>query len=93
MTLRVALAILFVVSASAAVRPQDPDSLDAIRRLLRDARYVEAESGAGTLLAQIEAAGGGDSVQAARIIDTLVEALWRGGKVRAPETRRSPNGR
>jgi CHAT domain-containing protein/tetratricopeptide (TPR) repeat protein len=86
MPLRVAFVILAMVAGSSPA-PQNPDSLDTVRRLLRDARYGEAETGARTLLAQTEAAGGGDSLEAARVIDLLVEALWRGGRVRAPETR------
>jgi CHAT domain-containing protein/tetratricopeptide (TPR) repeat protein len=85
--LRLTLAILIVAVSPISVRPQDAGPLDAIKRLLRDARYLEAEAGARAAFAQIEVAGEPESLQAARVIDALVEALWRGGKVRAPETR------
>src|SRR5262245_18037319 len=86
-TLRIGLATLFVAMApSAAVRPQNVDSHDAISRLLLDARYQEAEKDARALLAQTEARAELDVLEVARVIDALVEALWRGGKARASET-------
>jgi len=80
-------AILFVAAGPGSAHTQKPDPLEAIRKLLLDARYIEAETGARTLLAEAEATSGRDSAQAAQVVDALVEALWRGGKVRAPETR------
>src|SRR5262245_28585781 len=86
--LRIVFATLFVAALSAEpAHPQRPDSLDAIRRLLIDARFPEAETSGRALLAETEATSGRDSVQAARVIDVLVEALWRGGKFRVSETR------
>ena len=84
---RVALVILLALVGSSRALPQAPDATEAIGRLLREARYAEAERDARALLGQVEAGGAADSLQTARVIDALVEALWRGGKVRAPETR------
>ena len=85
--LRVALAMLLVASGPGPAHPQAPASLEDTRKLLREARYPEAETSARTLLAEAEAASGPDSIQAALVVDVLVEALWRGGKVRAAETK------
>jgi hypothetical protein len=85
--LRVAAAILCLAASAGSGRPQTADPLDALRTLLRQARFAEVQSRARDLLAQAETAGGPDSVQVAEVADVLVESLWRGGKARAPETR------
>lgn len=85
--LRVSAAVLFLATFPRAVHPQAPNSIEPVRNLLLQGRYVDAEAGARSLLAEVEAKNGPDSLEAAEVIDALVEALWRGGKVRAPETR------
>jgi CHAT domain-containing protein/Tfp pilus assembly protein PilF len=72
-------------ASSAQVRPPDP--LDPVRAALLQARFAGAEASARALLAETETRDGADSVAAARVMDALVEALWRGGKIRSPETR------
>jgi CHAT domain-containing protein/tetratricopeptide (TPR) repeat protein len=85
--LRVGLAILLVAAAPDLSRSQPADPLGDIRQLLITARYSQAEQRARSMLADAEAASGPDSLAAAQAIDVLVESLWRGGKVRAAETR------
>ena len=85
--LRGALAVLAFVALPGVAQAQRADSLETIRALLLQARYVDAEQAARRLFATIESAGGGDSLDAAHVIDALVESLWRGGKVRSGETR------
>ena len=62
-------------------------TLDHARELIEKGSYAEAEDLARELLAEIEAAHGEDSVQAADVLDVVVEALWRGGKGEKPATR------
>jgi CHAT domain-containing protein/tetratricopeptide (TPR) repeat protein len=78
---------MFVAASAGLAEVRQPDPLDPLRTLLREARYAEAEAGARTLLAETEARHAADSVAGAQVIDVLVEALWRGGKIRSPETR------
>ena len=59
----------------------------AIRGLIKDGKYRDAEEAARKLLQQVEAAALQDSTALSQSLDLLVEALWRGGKFRAPETR------
>jgi CHAT domain-containing protein/tetratricopeptide (TPR) repeat protein len=81
--------MLILVSGAGVLRSraQAPDGLDTLRKLIVDGRYVEAEAAARDLLAAEEPADRSDSLRTARILDAFVEALWRGGKVRAPETK------
>jgi CHAT domain-containing protein/tetratricopeptide (TPR) repeat protein len=81
--------MLILVSGAGGLhsRAQAPDGLDTIRKFIVDGRYVQAEAAARDQLAATEGAARPDSLQTARILDALVEALWRGGKVRAPETK------
>ena len=83
----IAMALAFVAVTASAARAQPPDPVEPLRRLIREARFPEAEDGARRLLTETEAASGPDSLQTAQVLDALVEALWRGGRVRAPETK------
>jgi CHAT domain-containing protein/Tfp pilus assembly protein PilF len=85
--LRGGLIILFVALATGPVHPQASDPLAPVRQALLEARYGDAEAAARAVLADAERTPGPESLQAAEVIDVLVEALWRGGKVRASETR------
>jgi len=58
----------------------------SLRAQISRREYAAAEQGARELLARVEETSGANSPDAARIIDPLVEALWRGGKHRDPET-------
>jgi len=60
--------------------PVTPESLN------EQGRYAEAEALSREQLAAAEADHGPDSLEAARILDSLVRALWRQGKFREPET-------
>ena len=62
--------------------------LEAIRQLIRGGRYAEAETAARALRPEVEASAGADSLDAARVLDVLVEALYRGGKAAEDEPRR-----
>ena len=58
---------------------QTAENLDEIRELLKDGRYPEAEDRARALLEEVEGTSGRDSIEAAEVVDALVEALVRGG--------------
>lgn len=60
---------------------------ETIRSLLKQGRYRDAEADARRLLAQVEAASGPESTEAAEALDLLVEALWQGGKSTEPGSR------
>ena len=66
---------------------QQTSPLDRIQALIRDAKYREAEVSARELLAEMEEAYGKESIQAAEVLDALVEALGFGGKSTNPESR------
>ncbi|MBI1950137.1 MAG: tetratricopeptide repeat protein, partial [Acidobacteria bacterium] len=61
--------------------------LDSVRRLLEKGRYAEAEATARALLVKVEAAGGKDSLEAAGVLDLVVEAGLSMGKSKDAETR------
>ncbi len=61
-------------------------SVDAVKELIRNGRYAEAEAEARGLLAAIETRQGNESLDAATALDLLCESLWRGGKSAAPES-------
>jgi CHAT domain-containing protein/Tfp pilus assembly protein PilF len=64
------------------------DEIDAIRSEIEEGRYAEAEAAARELLKEVEASDGSDSLQAARVLDVLVEALTRsGGLANHPDAR------
>jgi CHAT domain-containing protein/tetratricopeptide (TPR) repeat protein len=77
-------AALVLFTAVGLVLPNDepvtPESLN------EQGRYAEAEALSRERLAAAEADHGPDSLEAARILDSLVRALWRQGKFREPET-------
>ena len=61
--------------------------IDTLNVRLRQTRYAEADSGARALLRIVEAAQGSRSLEAANVLDVLVEALLDQGKSASPETR------
>src|SRR5258705_8337487 len=63
------------------------DRLNALTTQLNSGRYGPMEADARTLLAELEAAGNGDTIDAARVLKLLSEAMWRSGKAADPETR------
>jgi tetratricopeptide (TPR) repeat protein len=74
-------ASLLLVAAGA-----DYQGIEGPRLLLNQGLYKQAEAEARELLTGARTTHGEDSVEAARVIDCLVEALWRGGKGKDPET-------
>ena len=87
------LALLFImftplVAGDASANPPAPDEgLATIRDLLQAGRYAEAERAAREQLVQLGGSDRADTVEAARVINLLVEAMWRGGKAKNPEAR------
>jgi CHAT domain-containing protein/tetratricopeptide (TPR) repeat protein len=73
--------------AGNVIAGQADGGLEELKALVNAGKYAEAEGGARVLLARVEVESGTDSVEAAGVRDVLVEALWRGGKAREPETR------
>ena len=61
-------------------------SLSAVRDLIRNGHYAAADSLARSLLPQVERERGAESLEAARLLDELVEALRRSGKATHDET-------
>jgi len=84
--LHLGLVGVFVAASASPARLQQADALDPARTLLFEARFSGAEKLARARLADTEAASGRDALAVARVLDVLVEALWRGGKIRTPET-------
>lgn len=78
-----------VLSASAESQPEpmeiSPTPHERIKEIIKDGRYADAEEQARALLARLEQEPGADSLELAKALDLLVEALWRGGKSRDPE--------
>ena len=70
-------------SPSSAVR----EPREEIQSLIDAGEFPEAERAARELLAEVEVASGLDSLEAARVLDLLTDALRKGGKVTEPETR------
>ncbi len=78
--------LLFATGQLSAGGPGSED-LGALRRLLDDGRYAQAESTARGLLAEVEANAGPESPEAVDVLDALVESLWRQRKSKGPEVR------
>jgi tetratricopeptide (TPR) repeat protein len=85
--LLLALAFLARMPAGARTVPQG-NTLDlaAVRELIDGIRYREAEVLARELLEKTEAEHGAESIETARVLDLLVESLWRDGRVRGFDT-------
>ncbi|GAG13360.1 unnamed protein product, partial [marine sediment metagenome] len=77
--------LLFVLCLApfATASPATPDEIGA---LIANSDFTAAESKARELLADVEATHGPDSLDAAHVLDLLVEALWRGGHASGPDT-------
>jgi CHAT domain-containing protein/tetratricopeptide (TPR) repeat protein len=81
----VAMACVGVPVGPVYAQPIEP--VDALRQLIREARFPEAEAGARRLLAETEATTGRESAETAQVLELLVEALRRGGRARSPEAK------
>lgn len=84
---RVAAIPLVLVGVFAPAEEPTQPTLDPIRALLESGRYVEAEQRARSVLDEAQARLGRDSLEVARVLDVLVEALWRSGRGTTPEPR------
>src|SRR5437867_7401181 len=80
-------AIIALVSVALA-SPAMSEPSEAVRQLLQKGRYAEAATAANALLSQVEAASGKDSLEAARVLDIVVESALGMGKTKDTETRR-----
>jgi CHAT domain-containing protein/tetratricopeptide (TPR) repeat protein len=80
------LSLLTAALARTAPPAEPPPDLEAqlasLRAQISRRDYAAAEKGARELLARVEGTSGPDSPDAARAIDPVVEALWRGEKTR-----------
>ena len=85
------LVVAFLLPALALTaglsRGAEDDSLETMRRLVADGAYAQGETLARRYIEQEEQAGRGETTNVAEATLVLVEALWRGGKERAPGTR------
>lgn len=66
---------------------QHDTRLEEIRQLLKDGRFIDAETRARGLLEESVGTYGASALETALVLDVLVEALWRAGKSGEPETR------
>ena len=73
----VMLTVLLSVAVSSA---QSSGEAEAIRKLIRDGRYPDAEAASRSLLARLQAAGGPESLEKAEALDLLVESIWQAGR-------------
>jgi tetratricopeptide (TPR) repeat protein len=80
-------AVARILQQTPAQETQALQNLDNIRELIKNGKYAEAETLARKLLAENEVTFGADSVKTAEVLDVLVEALFRGGKAKQPESR------
>jgi CHAT domain-containing protein/tetratricopeptide (TPR) repeat protein len=77
---RIAAAALLLLCATGISNTQSPvNGPDAIRALIVDGRYDEAEAAAARLLAEVRSRHDGDSISTAEAGDLLSEARWRNG--------------
>src|SRR6185503_15987408 len=73
-----ALLLAIVLAApSSALRPSGETPAEAVRRLIDDGRYAEAERAAREALSSAESGHGPDSRETADALDLLVESQWR----------------
>ena len=77
--------VAFLVTTWTFAAP--PPSLEDLRALVADGEYEDAGAGARARLADIDAAGRGESMDAAETIDVLVESRWRNGEAAEGDTR------
>ncbi|UCF67518.1 MAG: hypothetical protein JSV80_17405, partial [Acidobacteriota bacterium] len=77
---------VFLLVAASAAQEAEPVTVEQLRAAMKQGQYAAAEQQARDLLQHIEADLGADSIEAATVLDALVEACWRGGKARDPET-------
>lgn len=75
-----------VLTVGLARAADTPGDLAAVRVLITDGRYADAEHAARELLARVESVDGRESLAAANTLDALVESMSRGGKATDPET-------
>jgi CHAT domain-containing protein/Tfp pilus assembly protein PilF len=64
--------------------PHDPQ-LNALRDLLDEGKYAEAEAGAREEMSRLESEASPDSTDLAYALECLVESQWRAGKTRGEE--------
>jgi len=83
----VGVIVCLILAGSVSGAAPTPDPLEDVRGLIKQGKYADAENEARKLLELAEAEHGESSPEAAAVIDVLVEARWRGGKAREPETR------
>lgn len=86
LALHIAACVVVCTAVLTAVEPGSRTTGE-VRQLLYMGRYADAEWLARELLPEMERAVGPDSLETAALLDSLVEALWRGGKSSLPETR------
>ena len=72
---------------TAAAGPAATPDASAIRALIDQARWDDAEGAARSLLAARESKEGPESLESARALDLVVEILWRRGRWTEPEAR------
>jgi len=78
-----ALGLLLLLTCGPVLADDVPDGPQA---LIDAGRYAEAEALARDRLAEVEAGDGARSLEAAKVLDLLVQSLWRQGKFHDPET-------
>ena len=82
-TLVLAVGIAAAAESSRAIAAEEPapTPLQQVQDLLANGDYEEAEAGAHERLAVLESNGDANSVEAAELLDVLLESRWRTGLV------------
>lgn len=84
---RTTLACAILVGAFVVAAEQSEDPIRQLTTQLRSGgSFSEVKERARELLLETERLHGGDSLQSGRVIDLLVESLWRGGEAALPES-------
>jgi len=82
------LFVALAIGVSFASDAPGPIGLEELRQRLEETEdYAAVEKQARELLAETQRVHGEESLEAARVLDLLVESLWRGEKAKAPEAR------
>jgi CHAT domain-containing protein/tetratricopeptide (TPR) repeat protein len=79
------ISVFFLGFLASGATPDDTDPLEPIRALVTAGDYAAAEEQARARVTASDDSPGLDPVAAARALDLLAEALWRGGKAHEDE--------
>ena len=79
MTRRLTIVITLALAVGIAAAEPAPTPLHQVQELLANGDYEEAEAGAHERMAVLASSGDANSVEAAELLDVLLESRWRTG--------------